>query len=239
MKVTLYNYTPDPEDTIASAAAICYKSIPHEGIIKHCIKSRHKSVLEFATFDFLIEGISRSASHQFVRKRVGIGFAQESQRYVVYDEGFDFVIPHTIIRKGLTEQFIDSMEYLHNKYNFFISNDIPAEDSRFVLPNAAQTNMRVIMNGSCLIDFGAERLCSRAQWEIREMTTKIKELVTKVAPIIGEHMQPKCFWTKHCPEKHSCGLWKTFLTKEDYKWISEAYWFLTRDDKSIEVNEQQ
>jgi thymidylate synthase (FAD) len=42
----------------------------------------HGSVLEHATFSFLLYGISRSVTHELVRHRAGVGFSQISQRYV-------------------------------------------------------------------------------------------------------------------------------------------------------------
>ena len=42
----------------------------------------HGSVLEHASFSFLLYGISRSVTHELVRHRVGVGVSQISQRYV-------------------------------------------------------------------------------------------------------------------------------------------------------------
>ena len=42
----------------------------------------HGSVLEHASFNFLLYGISRSVTHELVRHRAGVGISQISQRYV-------------------------------------------------------------------------------------------------------------------------------------------------------------
>ncbi len=42
----------------------------------------HGSVLEHASFSFLLYGISRSVTHELVRHRAGVGISQVSQRYV-------------------------------------------------------------------------------------------------------------------------------------------------------------
>ena len=42
----------------------------------------HGSVLEHASFSFLLYGISRSVTHELVRHRAGVGVSQVSQRYV-------------------------------------------------------------------------------------------------------------------------------------------------------------
>jgi flavin-dependent thymidylate synthase len=44
-----------------------------------------------------------------------------------------------------------------------------AEDARFVLPNACTTSIGVSFNLRSLMHFMELRLCSHAQWEIREL----------------------------------------------------------------------
>lgn len=46
------------------------------------LQSGHGSVLEHASFTFLLYGISRSLTHELVRHRAGFAFSQVSQRYV-------------------------------------------------------------------------------------------------------------------------------------------------------------
>ena len=48
--------------------------------MRHCYKSGHHSVLEFADFTFKITGVSRALTHQLVRHRCA-SYAQRSQRY--------------------------------------------------------------------------------------------------------------------------------------------------------------
>ena len=96
MKVTLTRVTERPVDAIEEAASNCYDSEPSSDgkIMKHCHKSGHHSVLEFADFTFHIEGVSRALSHQLVRHRIA-SYAQRSQRYCSED-GFGYVTPKTI-----------------------------------------------------------------------------------------------------------------------------------------------
>lgn len=232
MEVKLINHTLDPEGSICSAAAICYRATPNEKILEHCLKSRHFSVLEFADFDFLIEGISRACSHQLVRKRIGASYAQESQRHVKYDDDYTIVVPHTILNNSnILKTFMNAHEQIYGTYATLLENGVPAEDARYIMENAATTRLRVKMNARCLIDLASERLCTKSQWEIRELVEKMRLEVSKVAPTIAKYMQPRCFWLKRCPEHKGCGKWKTFLTQEDLKWIEEAYKILTENRK--------
>ena len=71
MFVTLIQATPDPINTIAAIASICYDSDPKNplGLVKHLYRNGHHSVFEHIYFTFKIEGISRACSHQLVRHR--------------------------------------------------------------------------------------------------------------------------------------------------------------------------
>ena len=82
---------------------------------------------------------------------------------------------------------------------------IPAEDARFLLPNAATTKIVVTMNGRELRHFFALRCCRRAQWEIQEMAKQMLKLVTPLAPILFAKAGPGCI-SGPCPEgKMTCG----------------------------------
>ena len=72
MKVTLLNHTPNPEETIAMAAKLCYSPSEIEDLkngltkektekfIDRLAKLGHESPFEHVTFTFGIEGVSRS-----------------------------------------------------------------------------------------------------------------------------------------------------------------------------------
>src|SRR5204862_3416341 len=83
------------------AGRMCYMS-QHNPInrstaeyLENIKKQGHGSVLEHAVYVLLIEGISRSCSHELVRHRAGFGYSQLSQRYV--DESHAaFVMPPAV-----------------------------------------------------------------------------------------------------------------------------------------------
>ena len=59
------------------------------------------------------------------------------------------------------------MQKLQDAYNKFTEMGIPAEDARYVLPNAAETKIVCTFNARSLLNFFSLRCCMRAQWEIR------------------------------------------------------------------------
>ena len=69
---------------------------------------------------------------------------------------------------------------------------VPNEDARMVLPNACETIIEVKMNLRALMNFMNERLCTCAQWEIRELAQKMRDEVVKEVPLLADYLVPKC-----------------------------------------------
>lgn len=77
------------------------------------------------------------------------------------------------------------------------------EDARYVLPNACETKIVVTMNARSLIHFFNHRACDRAQWEIRELSEIMIQLVKEVAGSVFEKSGPNCV-KGPCPEGSMC-----------------------------------
>ena len=186
MQVTLIQSTPHPIETIARIASICYDSNPQNplGLTRHLYKNGHHSVFEHIYFTFKIEGISRACSHQLVRHR-HCSFTQRSQRYCEED-GFDYIIPPTIDHSTF-EREMDNIKEQYRNHRAEI--DVPNEDARYILPNACATEMYLSCNLRELIHIANERLCTRAQWEIRWL---VKQMVSLVDPSLHFMLVPKC-----------------------------------------------
>lgn len=185
MKVKLIQQTPNPIETIATIASICYDSDPEDPmkLVKHLYKNGHHSVFEHIYFTFKIEGISRACSHQLVRHRM-CSFTQRSQRYCS-EEDFMYVTPPTF-NDGMFHNDIDNIT---DWYMYYQEKGIPNEDARYILPNACATSLYLSCNLRELIHICNERLCSRAQWEIRQLVEKMVELVD---PSLKFMLVPKC-----------------------------------------------
>lgn len=191
MNVTLIQQTENPIETIAKIASICYDSNPKNpmGLVKHLYKNGHHSVFEHIYFTFKIEGISRACSHQLVRHRQA-SFTQRSQRYCSED-GFGYVKPTTII-EGSEEAalaYLEAIDQIKEGYDKLTELGIPNEDARFLLPNACNTELYMSCNLRELMHIANERLCRRAQWEIRELVQRMVDLVD---PGLKFMLVPKC-----------------------------------------------
>ena len=185
MQVILTQSTPNPIETIAKIASICYDSDPKDPmkLVKHCYRNGHHSVMEHIYFTFKIEGISRACSHQLVRHR-HCSFTQRSQRYCD-ENGFDYVMPDTVN----APYFAADMITLQHWYEAYQCEGVPNEDARYILPNACATELYLSCNLRELIHMANERLCTRAQWEIRNL---VKEMISLVDPELKFMLVPKC-----------------------------------------------
>lgn len=186
MKVTLIQATENPIEVISQIASICYDSDPKNslGLVKHLYRNGHHSVFEHIYFTFKIEGISRACSHQLVRHR-HCSFTQRSQRYCSED-GFGYVTPPTVAE----ECFSYDMKTLNEWYNGYQTGcNVPNEDARYLLPNACETSLYLSCNLRELIHMANERLCMRAQWEIRGL---VKQMISLVDPALHFMLVPKC-----------------------------------------------
>jgi len=210
VQVKLVDFAKSPLEKLYAAFRTCYSSdtpieiwekieaekISREKVrefIGERLKTGHASPLEQVVFWFAIANVSRSLSHQFVRHRIGISFEQQSQRYVKFKQDkLAFVMPQSWERAGMREEFEGLLDKTSELYARALKAGIPAEDARFVLPNAAPTNFHVMVNFAEMLHICDLRLCVRAQWEIRRMVALMRAEIKRVLPEIAVFLQPKC-----------------------------------------------
>ncbi|MCK9518489.1 MAG: FAD-dependent thymidylate synthase [Dehalococcoidia bacterium] len=210
IQVTLISHTEDPIRSLYMAYRTCYSQLTPQqvfaridderitreqmtGFIEERLKTGHSSPLEQVWFEFIISGVSRAFSHQFVRHRVGISFEQQSQRYVTYKEGeFPYTVPETVRKAGMEPKMAELFDRVSELYEEMVAAGVPAEDARFLLPNATNTNFKVTVNFQSLLHIADLRLCTRAQWEFRKVTALMRAEVMRTVPELGKYLQPKC-----------------------------------------------
>jgi thymidylate synthase (FAD) len=212
LRVKLLRYTQDAELLCGAAALTSTKSgSPSEifektdldtakRIIKRVTGYGHFSVLEHASFTFSIEGVSRAMTHELVRHRIA-SYTQQSQRFVTYDTLGRYVTPPSVANNAEAKSVFDeTLEKISETYQNLLRIGVPKEDARFILPNAARTNIIVTMNARELRHFFCLRCCARSQWEIREVATEMLRHAKKVAPALFENAGPSCLELSYCPE---------------------------------------
>lgn len=217
MQVELLYHTPDPERAIATAARLCYapvgaselmETMPEErvkSVLSTIMQSGHFSTLEHASYTFAVDGVSRALTHQLVRHRIA-SFNQQSQRYVKFTDGLSVIKPESVAADLATsEVFDEAIGAALTAYAKLLEAGVPAEDARYLLPNAAETKIVITMNVRELLHFFELRCCNRAQWEIRAMADEMLALAKPTAPYIFMDAGAPCI-RGACPEgKMTCG----------------------------------
>lgn len=217
MDVRLLNHTADPERSVAVAARLCYAPVGAaelmEGMSDEAVRkvlytimsSGHHSALEHASYTFAIDGVSRALTHQLVRHRLA-SYNQQSQRYVSYSDDPAFIVPPQVdANPEARDAFLSACGAAFLAYRELLDAGVPAEDARYLLPNAMETKIVVTMNVRELLHFLTLRCCKRAQWEIRDLAIKMLELAEPTAPYIFMAAGAPCR-RGPCPEgKMTCG----------------------------------
>jgi thymidylate synthase (FAD) len=160
-------------------------------------KQGHGSVLEHATYSLLLEGVSRSLTHELVRHRVGFAFSQLSPRYVDERDAC-FVMPPAIIgdapletawRAQITSAhacyvaLVDSLMVRHA----WIADKVhrrkmAREAARGILPNSTETKIVVTGNARAWRTMLALRSSEAAELEIRRLAVMVLRVLQPEAP---------------------------------------------------------
>lgn len=214
--VSIISHTEKPLETIYRAARQCYSAGSAADIepasrdkmselVQRCIMSGHTSILEHVSFTFAVSGVSRVLSHQLVRHRMA-SYSQQSQRYVKVED-LEYVCPPSLRDETSADRayFLSALERAAHAYKDMVADGVPAEDARFILPNATATNIVVSMNCRALLHFLEERCCNKSQWEINSMAWNIREKLVDALPDVFGDCGPKCRRLGYCPEETGCG----------------------------------
>ena len=192
----------DGERIAEYAGRLCYMS-QHNPVnrttaeyLENIKKQGHGSVLEHAVYVLLIEGISRSCSHELVRHRAGFGYSQISQRYV--DESHAaFVMPPAVAGDTRLEEewqqqvaeaqaaYVRAVEGLMQRYEWVTDKvhrrKMSREAARSVLPNATEVKIVVSGNARAWRTMLELRCGEGAELEIRRMAIGVLRLLQKEA----------------------------------------------------------
>ena len=216
MHVELIRHTPAPESLVALGARLCYSKTTLDDLqervssqdqtefIGRIMSMGHDSVLEHASFTFLIEDVSRVLLAQITRHRLA-SFSVQSQRYCGVDPT-DVVIPQSIVDKRFAGSIKALLRHANDVYQAMVQEGVPEEDARYFTFQAGKTRFLVTMNVRELRHFFRLRTCNRAQWEIRYLADEMLRICKATAPLLFDDAGCACMVGKPCPEgKKSCG----------------------------------
>jgi thymidylate synthase (FAD) len=185
------------------AGRLCYMSQanpakrPTREYLENIKKQGHGSVLEHSNYSLLLEGVSRSLTHELVRHRAGFAYSQLSQRYVD-ESNASFVVPPAIIGddklercwrdevEGAQRTYVSLVEQLMERYGWVSDRvhrrKMAREAARAVLPNATETKIVVTGNARAWRTMLELRAGEGAELEIRRLAVTTLRLLHSEAP---------------------------------------------------------
>ena len=195
----------DGERLAEYAGRLCYMSQRNPAgrttaeYLQNILRQGHGSVFEHSVYVVLIEGISRSCSHELVRHRAGFGYSQLSQRYVDESDAA-FVMPPAIQGDAALEAewlaqvqaaqaaYVTAVERLMEKHAAVPERThrrkMAREAARSVLPNATEVKIVVSANVRAWRTMLELRLGEGAELEIRRMALGCLALLREEAPAL-------------------------------------------------------
>ena len=203
LRVQWFGESSDGERLAEFAGRLCYMSQRNPAnrstaeYLENIKKQAHGSVLEHANYSLLLEGVSRSLTHELVRHRAGFAYSQLSQRYV--DESVaDFVVPPAILGDEALEArwqaqmedaqrtYVALVEQLMERYAWVADRvhrrKMAREAARGVLPNSTETKIIVTANVRAWRTMLELRAGEGAELEIRRLAVAVIRILKEEAP---------------------------------------------------------
>lgn len=192
----------DGERLAEYAGRICYMSQANpanrttDEYLRNIMVQGHGSVLEHANYSLLLEGVSRSLTHELVRHRAGFAYSQLSQRYVDESDAA-FVMPPAIIGGAMEERWCDAVteslahytglvDALLDQYQHITDKvhrrKMAREAARGVLPNSTETKIVVTGNIRAWRTMLELRGSEAAELEIRRLAVALYRLFDLTTP---------------------------------------------------------
>jgi thymidylate synthase (FAD) len=193
----------DGERLAEFAGRLCYMSQHNPArrttrdYLENIKKQGHGSVLEHANYSLLLEGVSRSLTHELVRHRAGFAYSQLSQRYVDESDAA-FVVPPAIVGDEELEgawraqieaaqaSYVALVAQLMERYGWVADKvhrrKMAREAARGVLPNSTETKIVVTGNARAWRTMLELRSSEGAELEIRRAAVAILRVLQTEAP---------------------------------------------------------
>lgn len=248
VRVVLLEKSPQATAMTATAARTCYSANAPDAIVERW-KSKpddmvrtvdrvraagHHSTLEHNIYVFGVTGLSRAATHQLVRHR-HLQFDQQSQRYLAFKNAdFPYVKPKRIASlPAMSERFDRLMSDIAHAYDEMLAAGVPSEDARFVLPNAAASQLVVSGNARAWYEFLTLRTCNMAQWEIREMSFQVLRILKRLDPVLFKDAGATCV-RGYCnePDGPNCPRYVTVVRAQMENAKSAAAWLAANGERA-------
>ena len=217
------------ERLIEACGRVCYDSFGRgrssEQYHQHLQEVGHGSVTEHAMWSFFISGVSRGLTHELVRHRVGVAYAQRSTRYVDESESpwvvpplFRAALDDTKEVQGLKEEAVAELERIRREASTSYERlmmlgqqvlehtaaELGPMDRRKVVRGAARSvlgqglNTSIIFSANlrALVHVALMRCVRYAEAEIRIVAVRLVEIMKQEAPAYFDRIE-----FRTCPDR--------------------------------------
>lgn len=192
--------TEGPEALIEFAGRACYETFDkpnprtatNAAYVRHIMEVGHAALFEHATATMYIRGISRAATHEFLRHR-HFSFSQLSQRFT-HDEPTVVLPPAIADDEELSRLMLNAaqdMAFIHDELLSALEEKLGTnplairqarQAARYVFPAATESRMVVTGNYRTWRHFIAARATEHADVELRTLAIECLRLLQAEAP---------------------------------------------------------
>ena len=153
--------------------------------IKGCFDTKHGSVFEHVSFNFVIKDCSRVFTHELVRHRVGTAFSQHSGRYI-REDALKIVADPDIAYQPAFQEYLNIIPKLYEN----LENDLQIDSQksfedrkrltsalRRILPNGGANDIAFSVNVRELRHILCMRTSRHAEWEMRYVFDQVYRII--------------------------------------------------------------
>jgi len=190
---TIEDSTPNALQLIERAGRTCYKSEERitpdsaDAFVRMIRDRGHMAMLDHAhaSVRFIVD---RGVSHEIVRHRIGVAYAQESTRFCNYSKGkygseCTFIRPcfwlDLAVHGSLMLKWEDSCRAAETAYLELLSGGAKPQEARSVLPNSLKTELVMTASFTAWRHFFKQRTDKAAHPQMREV----------VVPLLAEFVE--------------------------------------------------
>lgn len=212
----IISYTDNPADVVAKAVLMGEKgldakqaqelikdSVTKVKVLSTVLKSSRARALESVSFTIRFSAVSLSTLTHFSRHRMQTLIIPaladcKRDRYVIASSISE--------NEELLNRYIKAFEDTEELYNELKNDGYTDSETVYCLLSGNTIDFISVMNGRELKLFMNLRTCTRAQWEIRNLSIELLKKLRKISPELFSLFGPSCFNLGFCPEgKLTCG----------------------------------
>jgi thymidylate synthase (FAD) len=171
-----------------------------EGLIRFLMRERHGTPFEHNSFRFHIR-VPIFVAREWMRHRIGWSYNEFSARYSEMSESFYVPATENVrsqvgkpgsytfeamppeIADDIADTIRESSSHSFRTYQWLIANGCAKELARSVLPVGMFTEFYATTNARALMHFCSLRSAPQAQFEIRQASLALEELLAEYMPV--------------------------------------------------------